>query len=88
MCLVRDPQKLDAEVAARVEVIRGDLSLFRDPSLALPQVDVVVHLAAVIAGKDEAEYAAINFDAVNDLLAALRRQPWRSSLSRTRCCAG
>jgi len=77
VCLVRDPKKLDAEVASRVEVIRGDLSIFQNPSLVLPQVDVVVHLAAVIAGKDEAEYAAINFDAVNDLLGALRRQPWR-----------
>lgn len=77
VCLVRDIKKLDADVASRVEVIRGDLSLFTDASLVLPEVDVVVHLAAVIAGKNEAEYASINFDAVKDLLAALRRQSWQ-----------
>ena len=77
VCLVRDLKKLDADVAARVEVIRGDLSLFADASLVLPEVDVVVHLAAVIAGKNEAEYASINFDAVKDLLAALGRQAWK-----------
>lgn len=74
--LVRDPARLDAGLAGRVTVLRGDLGLFRDPALVLPEVDVVVHLAAVIAGKDEAEYAAINFSAVEDLLAALRRQAW------------
>lgn len=77
VCLVRDPKKLDAEAASRVEVIRGDLALFQESSLVLPEVDVVVHLAAVIAGKDEAEYAAINFDAVKDLLACLARQSWK-----------
>jgi nucleoside-diphosphate-sugar epimerase len=77
VCLVRDPKKLEADIASRVEVLRGDLSLFQDASLVLPEVDVVVHLAAVIAGKNEAEYGAINFDAVKDLLDALRRQRWQ-----------
>ena len=75
--LVRTPGKLPADLAARIEVLRGDLSLFRDPDVVLPQVDVVVHLAAVIAGKDEAEYHALNHAAVLDVLGALRRQPWR-----------
>ena len=74
--LVRSPSKLDADLRDRVELLRGDLSIFREPSLVLPRVDVVVHLAAVIAGENEAEYAAINFEAVRDLLAALRRQDW------------
>lgn len=74
--LVRSPSKLEPDLRERVEILRGDLSLFREPSLVLPQVDVVVHLAAVIAGENEAEYAAINFEAVEDLLGALRRQDW------------
>lgn len=74
--LVRSPSKLEPDLRERMEVLRGDLSLFREPSLVLPPVDVVVHLAAVIAGENEAEYAAINFEAVKDLLAALRRQDW------------
>ena len=77
VCLVRDPTKLGIGVAERVQVIRGDLSIFRDEALALPEVDVVVHLAAVIAGKNDAEYASINYDAVRDVLAALRRQTWQ-----------
>lgn len=74
--LVRDPAKLPADLASRIETLRGDLGLFRQKDLVLPRVDVVVHLAAVIAAKDEAEYAAVNFQAVEDLLAALRRQAW------------
>lgn len=74
--LVRDPAKLPADVASRIETLRGDLGLFRQKDLVLPRVDVVVHLAAVIAAKDEAEYVAVNFQAVEDLLAALRRQTW------------
>ena len=37
VCLVRDPKKLDADIASRVEVLRGDLSLFQDASLVLPR---------------------------------------------------
>lgn len=75
--LVRNPDKLDADLRGRIEVLRGDLALFRDPALILPEVDVVVHLAAVIAGENEAEYAAINFDAVKDVLDAIGRQTFR-----------
>lgn len=75
--LVRNPDKLDADLRGRIEVLRGDLGLFRDPSLVLPEVDVVIHLAAVIAGENEAEYAAINFDAVKDVVEAIDRQSFR-----------
>jgi nucleoside-diphosphate-sugar epimerase len=74
--LVRSSSKLDADLRDRVELVRGDLSIFREPARVLPAVDVVVHLAAVIAGENEAEYAAINFEAVRDLLGALGRQDW------------
>jgi nucleoside-diphosphate-sugar epimerase len=40
-------------------------------------VDVVVHLAAVIAGKNAGEYDAINHGAVKTLLDCLLRQAWR-----------
>jgi nucleoside-diphosphate-sugar epimerase len=75
--LVRNSGKMPADLAGRVEVITGDLSRFREPDLALPPVDIVIHLAAVIAGKNEAEYGAINRDAVADLVAAIERQAWR-----------
>lgn len=75
--LVRNPDKLDEDLRGRIEQIRGDLSLFRDLHVVLPDVDVVVHLAAVIAGENEAEYAAINYEAVKDVLTALSRQTFR-----------
>jgi nucleoside-diphosphate-sugar epimerase len=75
--LVRTPSKLPADMAGQVEVLVGDLSLFEADDLVLPEVDAVVHLAAVVAGKNEAEYAAINHAAVGHLLACLRRQTWR-----------
>jgi nucleoside-diphosphate-sugar epimerase len=75
--LVRTPSKLPPDVAGQVEVLQGDLALFEADDCVLPEVDVVVHLAAVVAGKNEAEYAAINHAAVAHLLACLQRQAWR-----------
>lgn len=75
--LVRDPKKLDPDLAPHVTPLLGDLAIFRRQDLVLPEADVVIHLAAVIAGKSEAEYGAINLDAVRDLLDAIARQSWR-----------
>ncbi|APR88616.1 UDP-glucose 4-epimerase [Minicystis rosea] len=58
-------------------VLEGDLSLFERPDVVLPEVDVVVHLAAVIAGKNERDYTQINHDAVASLVRCLLRQSWR-----------
>ncbi len=74
--LVRTPSKLAGDLSERIQVMRGDLSLFDDPHLELPEVDVVVHLAAVIAGKTQKEYAEVNYDAVERMLTALRAQKW------------
>lgn len=74
--LVRSPHKLAADLGDRIEVLRGDLSIFEDPSLDLPPADVVVHLAAVIAGDSQQHYADVNHHAVGSLLRALAAQPW------------
>lgn len=75
VALVRTPAGR-ASLPAGVEVVTGDLSLFADPKTVLPQCDVVIHLAGVVAAKKAAEYRATNYGAVTDLLACLRRQSW------------
>lgn len=75
--LVRTPSKIPPDLTGRLEVVRGDLSVFQDPSFPLPEVDVVIHLAAVIAGKNEQEYAAINYNAVEDMLSFFQNQAWQ-----------
>ncbi|APR88291.1 Transcriptional regulator, AraC family protein [Minicystis rosea] len=77
VALVRSPSKLPADVRAGVTVLEGDLSLFERPDVVLPEVDVVVHLAAVIAGKNERDYTTINHDAVASLVRCLLRQSFR-----------
>lgn len=77
VALLRTPGKASLLPASGVELLAGDLSLFRDEALELPPCDVVVHLAAVIAGRNEAEYHAINHRAVGDLIACLERQAWK-----------
>ena len=74
VALVRSPAKLTEELRARIEVIEGDLSVFSQPDRVLPTFDVAIHLAAIIAGKNAAEYASINFGAVKDLLVCIDRQ--------------
>ncbi len=73
IALVRNPEKA-TRLSAAVEAFPGDLSVFADPKTVLPECDVVVHLAGVIAAQREAEYEAINLGAVKDLLSCLERQ--------------
>ena len=77
VALVRTPSKLPADIAARITVLRGDLSLFCDPALQLEEADVVIHLAAVICAEKDADYDAVNYAAVADLLACIGRQSWK-----------
>lgn len=77
VALVRTPSKLPAELAERITVLRGDLGLFRDTSLRLEPVDVVIHLAAVVCAEKDADYDAVNYAAVADLLACIERQSWK-----------
>ncbi|MCB9234787.1 MAG: NAD(P)-dependent oxidoreductase [Bacteroidia bacterium] len=74
--LLRSPKKLSL-LPSGVGVIEGDLGLFRKPDLVLPEFEVVIHLAAVIAGKNEADYFQTNFDSVVDVVECLKRQSWR-----------
>ncbi len=75
VALVRDPEKA-VRVLGAIETLTGDLSIFRARDIELPAFDVVVHLAAVVAGKNEAEYHEVNHQAVVDLVDALERQAW------------
>jgi nucleoside-diphosphate-sugar epimerase len=77
-----------------VKTLQGDLSLFADPKTVLPECDVVIHLAAVIAADTLEQYEEINFGAVKNLLDCVQRQSWRparllfaSSLAATGPCA-
>jgi len=74
--LVRTPAKA-AGLPEGTNVIAGDLGLFADPSTVLPEVDVVVHLAGVVQADTPAQYEAINFAAVADLISCLQRQTWQ-----------
>ncbi|MFT5686841.1 MAG: nucleoside-diphosphate-sugar epimerase, partial [Myxococcota bacterium] len=74
--LVRTPSKADALVALGVTLLHGDLSLFARPDCVLPPADVVIHLAGVVTASDPAQYEAINFTAVVDLMDCLERQDW------------
>lgn len=75
--LVRTPAKAKAIEQLGATLLSGDLSLFADPELELPEVDVVVHLAGIVAAQDPAAYEAINYTAVLDLMACLQRQAWK-----------
>jgi nucleoside-diphosphate-sugar epimerase len=78
VALVRDPKKAAAELPqSGVETLAGDLSLFERDDLVLPECEVVIHLAGVVAAKSPAEYDAINFEAVRSLVGALGRQRWK-----------
>jgi len=61
------------ELPPEVEVLEGDLSIFRKDEATLPAVDVVVHLAGVVAANHPDEYEAINFGSVKDLVERLTR---------------
>lgn len=76
VALVRSPGKT-GRLPAGVEPLKGDLSLFADPNIELPPFDVVVHLAGVVAADRPAEYEAINFTAVRDLVDCIARQKWK-----------
>jgi nucleoside-diphosphate-sugar epimerase len=61
---------------AKVEILKGSMSLFQDKSLVLPPFDVVIHLAGAIFAKSDAEYRHQNFEVTRDLVECLLRQNW------------
>ncbi len=74
--LVRTPAKAK-KLPEAVQTLAGDLTLFAQPDLVLPEVDIVVHLAGVVAAPTPDVYEAINFTAVKDLVDCLERQAWK-----------
>ena len=77
VALVRNPEKAKSLPQENVDILRGDLSLFKDEQLILPACDIVIHLAGVVAAQSQREYRAVNHDAVIDLLDCLKRQSWK-----------
>ena len=75
--LVRNPQKIPPDLEGKLQVIQGDLEIFQNSGIELPPVDVVIHLAGVISGRNSSEYHKINFEAVQHLLNVLNRQKWK-----------
>lgn len=76
VALVRDRVKARL-LPGGVELLEGDLSLFEHPRTVLPAVDVVIHLAGVVAADDPGDYERYNFTAVKHLVACLDRQSWK-----------
>jgi len=73
---VRDKLRGEELIKQGVEVVFGDLSLFKDKYLVLPQVDCVIPLAGVIAADTLEQYDQINYQSVVDLVECLHRQSW------------
>lgn len=74
--LVRTPAKAEQLEQLGVTLLHGDLASLADPTLVLPEQEVVVHLAGVVAAPSPEVYEHINHGAVVDLLGALARQSW------------
>lgn len=73
--LVRNPERA-ARLPREVAIFKGDLQSLGDRDCRLPPVDVVIHLAGLIAAKRLEDYEAVNFAAVEILLECLGRQSW------------
>ncbi|MDD4490197.1 MAG: NAD(P)-dependent oxidoreductase [Paludibacter sp.] len=75
--LVRNPGKIPTDLRGKLNEIKGDLEIFKSQDLVLPEVDVVVHLAAVISGRNSKDYEKTNYETVVHLLACLNNQQWK-----------
>ncbi|MEA4981565.1 MAG: NAD-dependent epimerase/dehydratase family protein [Paludibacter sp.] len=75
--LVRNPQKIPQDFKGKLKVIRGGLEIFEQSDLQLPEVDVVIHLAAIITSKRSSDYRQINHEAVVHLLDVINHQAWK-----------
>ena len=75
VALLRSPKKASL-LPQGTETFTGDLSSFADEATRLPECDVVIHLAGVVAADRPDDYDSINFVAVKNLAACLSRQAW------------
>ncbi len=73
VALVRNRRKAE-RLPAEVERFEGDLSIFEDPGTVLPECDVMVHLAGVVAAAHSSDYDTVNRAAVKALLDCVGRQ--------------
>ncbi|HEV3191481.1 MAG TPA: NAD(P)-dependent oxidoreductase [Polyangiaceae bacterium] len=76
VALVRSQRKA-AGLPREVQLLQGDLSVFANPRTELPESEVVIHLAGVVTADKAADYQAINYAAVKELLDCIGRQPWK-----------
>lgn len=77
LALVRNPEKATRLTQQGITWLRGDMGIFADPELILPECDLVIHVAGIIHAPTLAAYHQINAAAVGDLLSSLKRQKWR-----------
>ena len=75
--LVRSPAKAAASLPKEVRIVEGDLASLRSKDFALPESDIVIHLAGVIAARRMSEYHRWNYEAVVDLVHCIERQSWK-----------
>lgn len=76
LALLRSPKKAKLLPGDNVERLEGDLSIFSDRNLELPQCDAVIHLAASLTVKSQDDYEKHYTDTV-DLVECLKRQAWQ-----------
>lgn len=75
VALLRSPKKAGL-LPEGTKLLRGNLASFKDPNFIIPECDVVIHLAAIIAGNKRADYINNNYHSVVDLVECLDRQSW------------
>ncbi len=73
--LLRSPKKANL-LPEGVEFLKGDLSSFKNKDFVIPACDVVIHLAAIIAGNKRADYINNNYHSVVDVVECIQRQSW------------
>jgi nucleoside-diphosphate-sugar epimerase len=73
--LLRTPGKRKF-LPAKADILEGDMSIFRDEDLVLPEFDVVIHLAGRIFAETNHAYYDANCEATKDLVRCIARQDW------------
>ena len=74
--LLRTPAKR-VLLPKEVKIIEGDMSIFEDHNLELPEFDIVIHLAGAIFAKSPEEYLKFNCEVTKDLVHCLENQKWK-----------
>ncbi|EKD52444.1 MAG: NAD-dependent epimerase/dehydratase family protein/3-beta hydroxysteroid dehydrogenase/isomerase family protein [uncultured bacterium] len=75
--LVRNPIKIAKLPKNNITVVEGSLESFADPKFALPECDVVIHLAGTITANRSVAYHKENFEATRNLFECLLKQSFK-----------